>query len=1310
MERIDFMLKILHTADWHIGNFPGPNTKDGTNARFNDICSYIEFLIQKATTDKPDVIIIAGDTFNQAKTWSDRGLKEAETVIKYLNQLANIAPVCVLRGTPNHDGKTHFELLKTAFVTDDNTHDVIIIDEPCVKNIENKAAIAFVPIFDKGLYRAEASEILDKEAECNFFCDKVRDAILDLKIEADKYNLPTILITHYTVLGSTMPNGQINIMATNETVIDPMTLNQADYNLVCLGHIHKAQALDTCINAFYSGSLCALNFNDENGIHGFYMHVLDDAGTLSSEFIRTPSRAFQTLYFDDAQLDDIITRDYDLNAYFTANNYVIGNYYENNIIRVIYTCTDVTNKRLNKAQLEKALYNTTNAFYIQEITPADIIITVDKTVMQNSNDATSNLRTFLLNEQREHNSISDTQINDCLLLAQPIIDEITANQITNQTAGVFTPIEIEVKNYRNYREAVFNYNDVRFCVINGENGAGKSSLFMDAMSDALFEETREGEITGWINNDNAIRSGSIKFTFSIGNVIYKITRTRQKSGKATLNLAMLGTDENNNKTWVDLSEEKMKDTQTVINQLIGMNAMTLKSCGLIMQDAYGLFLKADKTTRMSILGDILGLDFYETLNNAASEIKQICQREINNATEKQNNIMANMKNGENIQQNLNQAQTDAKTYANDMKDCNNLLLINTTKHSSFMKDIDMHNVLNNEIATLNQKKQAANDAVSACKAEIEKCDIIIATENDVIAKHNRYKELLAVEKDMIEKTAQISAKTNIRMKLENDINMYNTIIADADTKINVLTQQKYAIEIELSTADDIAAKAALYEKTKQELADAEKTSSKIRDLESHKTAKQNTINSINEEHRNLDANHNIVLNDIKKKETMIAESGCPLVESKTACTCRFLIDAQKTVESKDNIIADYNSQVQLINIKINAKITEINDITDEITKLTASLPDINLKKQELAVYENAAFKMASIPEQKKLVETYAQQIIDFDNIKSENSTKLADAINQFNENTHVISQLTTAVLDFDKIKAEIASLANINDLNNQIVASKANKANAEKRIAELTNEIQLIDFDIFDKARARSQLNIDTVAVNELNANIIACQARQDLLSKNIAENGKLIGQLENELRQYKDDIRQLDTLRQHIDKSAYMASNCDWLKKAFSKKGIPHNIIRSIIPLLETTASNILNQMSNNTMSIELRTEKTLTTKKEVASLDVIVCDNVTGDLPYLSRSGGERVKASLSVVLALAEIKASKNGIQLGFLFIDEPPFLDAPGIDAYCDALEAIQNRYANLKIMAITHDPAMKSRFNQSIDIIKGSNGSEIVTNL
>jgi exonuclease SbcC len=68
---------------------------------------------------------------------------------------------------------------------------------------------------------------------------------------------------------------------------------------------------------------------------------------------------------------------------------------------------------------------------------------------------------------------------------------------------------------------------------------------------------------------------------------------------------------------------------------------------------------------------------------------------------------------------------------------------------------------------------------------------------------------------------------------------------------------------------------------------------------------------------------------------------------------------------------------------------------------------------------------------------------------------------------------------------------------------------------------------------------------------------------------------------------------------------------------------------------------------------------------------------------------------------------GVQLGMLFIDEPPFLDAEGVQAYCDALETIQERYKNLKVMAITHDSSMKARFPQSVDVIKTDEGSKVI---
>ena len=129
--------------------------------------------------------------------------------------------------------------------------------------------------------------------------------------------------------------------------------------------------------------------------------------------------------------------------------------------------------------------------------------------------------------------------------------------------------------------------------------------------------------------------------------------------------------------------------------------------------------------------------------------------------------------------------------------------------------------------------------------------------------------------------------------------------------------------------------------------------------------------------------------------------------------------------------------------------------------------------------------------------------------------------------------------------------------------------------------------------------------------------------------------------------------------------------------------------------------------MGVEFRLERMQKNGKEKVSLDIFIEEYGKASLPYLSKSGGEKVKSSLSVILALAEIKSSSAGIQLGMLFIDEPPFLDGDGIQAYCDALETIQSRYKNIKIMAITHDPTMKARFPQNLDVVKTENGSKVI---
>ena len=92
---------------------------------------------------------------------------------------------------------------------------------------------------------------------------------------------------------------------------------------------------------------------------------------------------------------------------------------------------------------------------------------------------------------------------------------------------------------------------------------------------------------------------------------------------------------------------------------------------------------------------------------------------------------------------------------------------------------------------------------------------------------------------------------------------------------------------------------------------------------------------------------------------------------------------------------------------------------------------------------------------------------------------------------------------------------------------------------------------------------------------------------------------------------------------------------------------------------------MTGGTMGVEFVMERTVKGKDgDKATLDVLINEYGKTTLPYASKSGGEKVKTSLAVILALAEIKTSAAGIQLGMLFIDEPPFLDEDGTQAYSD----------------------------------------------
>lgn len=340
-------------------------------------------------------------------------------------------------------------------------------------------------------------------------------------------DIPSILAAHYTVAGCEADNGQV-FLAGQDVVVLPQTIDAVGVTLGCFGHIHKPQRLGCRTPAFYCGSPNQLTFNDEKDRHGFYIHEISENREVTSRFITTPERRHLTIRLTQEQV-----------AGFIDSGAVegISPQARDAIVRVYYDATAEQEKALNRAALQNALLDreTTGAFYVAEIIRQETDDALVQSGAATDDTPAAALHRYLAAMTDNGTDLTDADIERLEELAAPIIRTADDGREASQHSGAFIPKRIEVTNYRSYIAAAFDFSDVRMAMVNGQNGVGKSSLFMDAIADYLYETSRDGAIGEWLRDGE--KKGAITFEFEIGGIDYRVARTRNRSGRGTLALA-----------------------------------------------------------------------------------------------------------------------------------------------------------------------------------------------------------------------------------------------------------------------------------------------------------------------------------------------------------------------------------------------------------------------------------------------------------------------------------------------------------------------------------------------------------------------------------------------------------------------------------------------------------------------------------------------------------------------------------------------------------------------------------------------------
>lgn len=276
-------MKILHTADWHIGK-----TINGQSL-LEDQKYVLEQLYEAVKEHKPDVVIISGDLYDLHYPSKD-AMVVLEDALSKINLGLN-TPIIAISG--NHDGKERLNygekwFAKSGLKIMTDYHDMF-------KPVEmNDIHIYVMPYFTPAdIRQAFGNKDIHTHQEATDYIVKHMEEVMD----DSKTN---ILVGHLFVAGGESSDSERPLSIGTIETVSAQTFKSFD--TVMLGHLHHPFAIQSDY-IFYSGSLMQYSFSEQNQAKGYRLFEYSESSFEQNFIPLTPKRSFHVV---QASYEDVI--------------------------------------------------------------------------------------------------------------------------------------------------------------------------------------------------------------------------------------------------------------------------------------------------------------------------------------------------------------------------------------------------------------------------------------------------------------------------------------------------------------------------------------------------------------------------------------------------------------------------------------------------------------------------------------------------------------------------------------------------------------------------------------------------------------------------------------------------------------------------------------------------------------------------------------------------------------------------------------------------------------------------------------------
>ena len=279
-------MRLLHTADWHLGD------RLGRIDRTEDLRRAVERIAELSSDERIDARIVAGDLFSELAR--PDGLRDAVLHLRDTFDGFLRAGGTILAVTGNHDNETFCQTLRHAMnlaapPPGDRRRPaqpgrLYLAAEPTLLRLADRTGefavqFALMPfptptVFLSGDAARQYESLGDKNSRLRAaFLDRLADLRRDPHFRHDE---PSVLVAHVGVQGAEL-NSRFRISETEDVVVDPASW-PGQFAYVALGHIHKAHAVGGCATVRYSGSIERLDLGESGDEKSVTLVDLDASG------------------------------------------------------------------------------------------------------------------------------------------------------------------------------------------------------------------------------------------------------------------------------------------------------------------------------------------------------------------------------------------------------------------------------------------------------------------------------------------------------------------------------------------------------------------------------------------------------------------------------------------------------------------------------------------------------------------------------------------------------------------------------------------------------------------------------------------------------------------------------------------------------------------------------------------------------------------------------------------------------------------------------------------------------------------------